>query len=913
MNVEEKIMGKLAYFVTKYKWLVLSTGIVLFILSIIAAGNIEMKTEMKDMMPGDDPWIMSYTEIDDLFAGGSNVIITIEGNNKKELAVAAEEIARKIKANTEVMDITRAIDLKLEREFVENWGLLLQKEEDLERTMDQFAELNLLPFLRAMNDSFEETYTGDSSEEEMSNARQETEAVGMLNQMDEFFSLLAEYLENPDSVSLSEQGRILSEIFLYGSEYNFSPDNTMLMFTLIPDFGPIDFEEAIFMMEELNKIKDQVEREISGIEIGFTGDIPIQSDEQAAMGFDLMIPALVAFFMILVLFIFSFDQFRSVIFILISLIIGIVYNFGFLGITVKEINMMTSIMSVLLVGLGVDYGIQVVTNFNTYRREGHEPSEALRLTYTRAGMGIFLAALTTSLAFFVMAVTGSKAFAQFGMVLGTGILQCFISMFFLLPAFLLIFGKKDFSKKHLPNINYNFLAVLGKKAHKYRAFTIIAGIMVTGLLLFTGITANEMEYDLMAMEPQDMPSIIQYEKIMDKYGITPFQAMVVAHSVEEAREFTEALENVHLVGDISSISDLLPPADDQNGRLEVIQKIREMPQRYSNIEYSDDNLDDILYEIQRFEWNIVEMGDLSVAGLGENNKIVLKRNELVREVLGAEVGEPGKEIFQILIKLIESDLDKYGSRLTALDTHFAPSMDRIVEKMVSAERAMTINDLPDSIYNSFMDDAGNYNLITIFPKEGAWADLGNMERLNDVLYEISPRITGFTQITVAWMDEATSATLKAAIYIAAAVLIFLFISLRSVRYTLLAAAPLIIGMIWMLGIYPLVGMKLNILNIIMIPLVIGMGIDFGIHLSHRFQVEQDIDAVYRYTGKAVFLSAMTTMIGFGSLGLIGKFPSLASMGMILFVGIASCLAAALIVLPALLSFGNNGNGKGDNK
>ena len=110
-----------------------------------------------------------------------------------------------------------------------------------------------------------------------------------------------------------------------------------------------------------------------------------------------------------------------------------------------------------------------------------------------------------------------------------------------------------------------------------------------------------------------------------------------------------------------------------------------------------------------------------------------------------------------------------------------------------------------------------------------------MERLNKVLYEISPRITGMTQITTAWMDEATSSTLKAAFYIAAAVLIFLFISLRSIRYTLLAAAPLIIGMIWMLGLYPLVGMKLNILNIIMIPLVIGMGIDFGIHLSHRFQ------------------------------------------------------------------------------
>jgi predicted RND superfamily exporter protein len=165
----------------------------------------------------------------------------------------------------------------------------------------------------------------------------------------------------------------------------------------------------------------------------------------------------------------------------------------------------------------------------------------------------------------------------------------------------------------------------------------------------------------------------------------------------------------------------------------------------------------------------------------------------------------------------------------------------------------------------------------------------------------------------AWLDEATASSIKAGIYITLAVLVFLLASLRSIRYTLLASSPLIIGMIWMLGIYPLLGMKLNIMNIIMIPLVIGMGIDFGIHLAHRFQVENDIDAVYRYTGKAVFLSAMTTMIGFGSLGLIGKFPSIASMGTILFLGITCCLLAALLVLPALLHFNGNGKGKGEVK
>ena len=106
----------------------------------------------------------------------------------------------------------------------------------------------------------------------------------------------------------------------------------------------------------------------------------------------------------------------------------------------------------------------------------------------------------------------------------------------------------------------------------------------------------------------------------------------------------------------------------------------------------------------------------------------------------------------------------------------------------------------------------------------------------------------------------------------------------------------------MLGVYPLLGFKLNPINIAVIPLVIGMGIDFGIHLAHRYRVEQDITMVYRYTGKGVALSALTTMIGFGSLGLIGTFGSISSMGIILFIGLASCLTAALLVLPALLRF-----------
>ena len=63
MKYEEKIMGALAGFITKYRWFVLIAGVVLFLLSIIAAGQIEMKTELKDLLPEDNPQIQSYTEI----------------------------------------------------------------------------------------------------------------------------------------------------------------------------------------------------------------------------------------------------------------------------------------------------------------------------------------------------------------------------------------------------------------------------------------------------------------------------------------------------------------------------------------------------------------------------------------------------------------------------------------------------------------------------------------------------------------------------------------------------------------------------------------------------------------------------------------------------------------------------------
>lgn len=894
-------MGRLAAFVVKYHRIILPVALVLIIVSIIASRNIVPKTEIKDLLPDSNPQVQSYNEINEQFAGGTTLFITIEGQDRERMTACAESFAGKLKANEKVMGLIRAINLKIERDFITRWGFLFQEAEDIKKNRDILGDLNLLPFLTNLNDSFEETYMGDEKEE-LETRKQENEAVAMLKKIESFVLLLRSYLEHPGKNTPGTSGRELAECFIYGDSYMFNWDNTCMMFSLTPDFTSWELEKITALMGEIKRIRRAVQKEYPELHIGYSGDVAIQADKNDALAFDMMVPTLAAIVLIFILFMFSFKPLRTIVFAVVSLITGIIFTYGIVGATLKEVNIFTSIMAVLLVGLGIDYGIQVITNYTMFREDGNKPGEALHLTFVKAGMGTFLAAMTTATGFFVLAVTGSRAYVQFGLVMGIGIIICFVSMIFILPSLLILMPGKNHSHSRFPNVPYTFLVSVAGFARKHRWISLIATFTITGIMLYA-MTLNTIQYDMMKLNPQDMPSMVAYKMIMEKYGLNPFSSMVIADSIEEAQEFTHALEKEKSVVRVNSIATYLPPGEEQEERLKEIAEIRAMPVRYRKFQYTPGAIKQLLDEIQRLEWNIIEIGDLSVAGLGEDNNIVKKRNAMIREVLGAETGKPGKEVFRELIARIQENPGHSAEKLTLLDIHFAGAMDAILCEMSAVDRKITVHDLPESVTKSLFDRDMKRNLIVIYPQENVMNSIETMEWYNSRVEKISPRITGVTQIAVTWQKEIVDASLKAVFFIFLVVLLFIIINFRSAVYSLFAVVPLLFGMVWMLGIYPLLNFKINLFNMAVIPLVIGMGIDFGIHLVHRYRMEGDIETTYRSTGKAVFLSALTTMIGFGSLAFIGKFGSLASIGVILFLGIATCLVSAMFVLPALLGFG----------
>ncbi|MFH1567965.1 MAG: MMPL family transporter [Gemmatimonadota bacterium] len=124
---------------------------------------------------------------------------------------------------------------------------------------------------------------------------------------------------------------------------------------------------------------------------------------------------------------------------------------------------------------------------------------------------------------------------------------------------------------------------------------------------------------------------------------------------------------------------------------------------------------------------------------------------------------------------------------------------------------------------------------------------------------------------------------------------------RSLRQAALVVLPLVCGMAWMLGVMQLLGMKLNLFNIVTLPSVIGMGIDSGVHVYHRYREAGpgSLPMVLRRTGGAMLICVLTTMVGFG--GLIGaRHPGLQSIGELALLGLATCFVAAVTVLPAVL-------------
>jgi predicted RND superfamily exporter protein len=134
----------------------------------------------------------------------------------------------------------------------------------------------------------------------------------------------------------------------------------------------------------------------------------------------------------------------------------------------------------------------------------------------------------------------------------------------------------------------------------------------------------------------------------------------------------------------------------------------------------------------------------------------------------------------------------------------------------------------------------------------------------------------------------------------AAVGLLVFFHFRSLSAVMLALLPVAIGTLWLAGLMGCFDVAFNLANIMTFPLVIGIGVTNGVHILNRFAEERTPSILARSTGKAVLVSGLTAIAGFGSL-MLAKDRGIFSLGWVMATGIATCMIAGLTILPALLN------------
>jgi predicted RND superfamily exporter protein len=220
-------------------------------------------------------------------------------------------------------------------------------------------------------------------------------------------------------------------------------------------------------------------------------------------------------------------------------------------------------------------------------------------------------------------------------------------------------------------------------------------------------------------------------------------------------------------------------------------------------------------------------------------------------------------------------------------------------KESSSASPMTVGDIPLQLRDQFMQ--GNLYLLRIYPKESIWNE-GALKRFVKDIESVDPDVLGDPISLHVFASAFKKASIDASIYALISISLLLAFTFRSLSLMLISLIPLVAGTIWTVGIMVAAGFDFNLANSIFMPLVVGAGVEYGVIIIQRWREGHvGYGRLPFSTGKGVILAALTTTIGFGTL-MISDHRGIFSLGFVAWVGSICVLAAALLILPAILSF-----------
>ncbi|MFC1493153.1 RND family transporter [candidate division KSB1 bacterium] len=941
--MREILLRKLADLHVSHPWKMLTAVLIITLIMGNLSSRLEVTMRTSDLLPENDSKVVAFNKIVDEFATASNLTVVVQGeedqikefadelapqiltlrdtslneSNSKEIAAlwnnlenlnsnGGEDLERS-KIESEIqslnsrinMELFQRVDYKSETEFLKDHTLMLIKEEDLRNTKDIFFDPNLTGLLTNYNNSMEKEYVGQ--EESMSTREKEDGAWMFLDGIQNLIDRMQEAVHGNDVIK--EEIQKTADKLLFGEPYMLSYDKQALVMIAIPNFTIMDRDLLGIAAVSVQDLIDKQLKEYPDIKAGISGAIAREHDEDTYGKEAIGSTTLFAIIAILILLMISFRMWVSPFFALITLIVGVIWALGASWIAVGKLNMITSMMSVIILGLGIDFAVHLISSFTERRAAGESIREAMVNTFLKSGKGIITGSATTACAFLTLMISEARGMRELGIVVGIGLLSILLATMFFLPVMLVLreqfvdsrrakkTGKISYVQK---DISFRFLGRIGEFLSRKYLFTISASALVTIMLVWSAFSI-EYDYNYMNLEPEGLTSIALMDTVLDKFDLNIEYGLILADDVEESRIFSEQCRELSSVAMTDDISLYLPSDKQQDKRIPHIQEVRRKilsTQVRSRI--SPDEIYTLIEEIDRLEMNVMEMQDM--AYIGGQDKIDGK----CMEIVGDPDDSGSMNIIRNLREMIDADIAAARDGLSDIQKTFGPYYKDAVVRMSNTE-PIELHELPVTILDRYSNRTRDKFMITVYPQGNLWEHKELLDRFVDDMERVTEKATGSPSLLTALMRIFARDGRNAIMLTLVIVFLLLWLDFRNPGYALMAMIPLACGVFWMTGVMQLFNMKLNMMNMMGLPLIIGIGIDDGVHVIHRWLNEGNgrIKTVYSSTGKAILLTSLTTMLAFGSLG-FSIFRGWASFGISLAIGVAACFLTSVIILPGLL-------------
>ena len=639
--------------------------------------------------------------------------------------------------------------------------------------------------------------------------------------------------------------------------------------------GQTNFDEPIpsrRLMEGIRQIvREQGLTPDNGVTVRLTGTVPLLHEEQEAVQDGLALSVAISVVLLTALLYFGVRSVPIIVATLVSIFVSLTWTTSFAMITVGEFNVISAAFSVLLIGLGDDFAVHVGLRCEDESREGVGLGTALVRAATGVGGAVSLCALTSAIGFLSFVPTRYYALAELGIISAGGMLISLIVSFTVFPAVLALMPALIRTRDRA-NVASSVIAMLPMR-HAGKVVAVSALLAIAAAALSSRLT---FDFSNLNMRDPSSESMTTLRDIQSQGIVTDYSAVVLA-DLDTSRAVAAQLEALGPVASVETPFDQVP--SDQKEKLALLEDAAFF-------------LEPALYPTAKME----------PPSAGERLDAVRRLRDRIVAMPPSRGDEATRNSIQRLGRALDTIAsgDAASTRATELEALVISDIGERIDWLRDAIEVGTVEftDLPEGVRTRLVDTDGRAR-ITVLPR-GDMSKVDELVAFVGAVATVAPRATGRPAVEVG-IGRLVVDSFRLAITISLLVIAaLLFAIVRDPVDVVMLLIPITLAALFTTAIGVLIGMPFNMSNVVVIPLVLGLGVDTAIHLIWRLRESGSLeDMVDSSTPRAAVLSALTTLAAFGSLSVSGHL-GLRSLGTLLSIAVTCLLFTSMVVLPAII-------------